>query len=218
MAYNRGSHNVRFGVDLRRMTTGRRAANDPRGRFDFTGDVTGYSVADFMLGLPRTVIPPTDQIQGHVGGWRNGFFVNDVWQASRDFTLSLGLRYELNTPVQTYAGLASMLAEDQETIIPSSFPAPGFKFTNPNNKDIAPRLGATYRLTDKTVVRAGFGIYYNPNQLNSFTFLTNNPPIAAVATFTNDNPARLLSFENPFGVAGAVGVPDMITPNRHLPN
>ena len=41
----------------------------------------GYSVADFMLGLPRTVIPPTDQIQGHVGGWRNGFFVNDVWQA-----------------------------------------------------------------------------------------------------------------------------------------
>ena len=47
----------------------------------FTGDMTGYSVADFMLGLPRTVITPADQIQGHVGGWRNGFFVNDVWQA-----------------------------------------------------------------------------------------------------------------------------------------
>src|SRR6266496_3243480 len=54
MAYNRGSHNVRTGFDLRRMATGRRAANDPRGRFDFTGDITGYSVADFMLGLPRT--------------------------------------------------------------------------------------------------------------------------------------------------------------------
>jgi hypothetical protein len=77
MAYNRGSHNVRFGFDLRRMATGRRAANDPRGRFDFTGDITGYSVADFMLGLPRTVIPPTDQIQGTSAGWRNGFFVND---------------------------------------------------------------------------------------------------------------------------------------------
>ena len=72
-----------------------------------------------MLGLPRTVITPADQIQGHVGGWRNGFFVNDVWQASRNLTLSLGLRYELNTPVQTYAGLATMLAEDFETIIPS---------------------------------------------------------------------------------------------------
>ena len=151
----RGSHNVRAGFDLRRLATGRRAANDPRGRFDFTGDMTGHAVADFMLGLPRTVIPPTDQIQGHVGGWRNGFFVNDVWQASRDLTLSLGLRYELNTPVQTYAGLASMLAEDFETIIPTSFPAEGFEFHDPNYKDIAPRLGATYRLSEKTVLRAG---------------------------------------------------------------
>jgi len=217
-AYNRGSHNVRFGFDLRRMTTGRRAANDPRGRFDFTGDVSGYSVADFMLGLPRTVIPPTDQIQGHVGGWRNGFFVNDVWQASRNFTLSLGLRYELNTPVQTYVGLASMLAEDQETIIPTSFPSPGFKFTNPNYKDIAPRLGATYRLGNKTVVRAGFGIYYNPNQMNSFTFLTNNPPIAAVSTFSTDLTNPNLSFASPTGVAGPVVTPDMISPTRDLPN
>src|SRR6266508_2971575 len=44
-AYNREAHNVRFGFDLRRLTTGRRAANDPRGRFDFTGDISGYSVA-----------------------------------------------------------------------------------------------------------------------------------------------------------------------------
>ena len=90
------------------------------------------------------------------GGWRDGFFVNDVWQASRDLTFSLGLRYELNTPVQTYAGLASMLSDDFETIIPSSFPAVGFEFSEPNYKDIAPRLGATYRLSDKTVVRAGY--------------------------------------------------------------
>jgi len=217
-AYNREAHNVRFGFDLRRLTTGRRAANDPRGRFDFTGDISGYSVADFMLGLPRTVIPPTDQLQGHVGGWRNGFFVNDVWQASRNLTLSLGLRYELNTPVQTYAGFASMLAEDQETIIPSTFPSPGFKFHNPNYKDIAPRLGATYRLGPKTVVRAGFGIYFNPNQMNSFTFLTNNPPLAAVSTFTNDSANPTLSFTSPTGVAGPAVTPDMISPTRDLPN
>ena len=218
LAYNRGSHNVRAGFDLRRMATGRRAANDPRGLFDFTGDITGYSVADFMLGLPRTVIPPTDQLQGHVGGWRNGFFVNDVWQASRNLTLNLGLRYELNTPVQTYTGLASMLAEDQETIIPSTFPSKGFKFHDPNYKDIAPRLGATYRIGEKTVVRAGFGIYYNPNQMNSFTFLTNNPPLAAVTTYTSDPANPTLSFANPTGPVGPAGRPDVISPTRDLPN
>jgi hypothetical protein len=217
-AYNRGSHNVRAGFDLRRLETGRRAANDPRGRFNFTGDMTGHPVADFMLGLPRTVIPPTDQIQGDVGGWRNGFFVNDVWQASRDLTFSLGLRYELNTPVQTYAGLASMLDTDFETIIPSGFPAVGFEFSEPNHKDFAPRLGATYRLDAKTVLRAGYGIYYNPNQMNSFTFLTNNPPIAAVSTFSSDPANPTLSFERPFGVVGPGGPPDMISPTRQLPN
>src|SRR5580765_1877092 len=217
LAYNHGAHNVRTGFDLRRLTTGRRAANDPRGRFDFTGDITGYSVADFMLGLPRTVITPTDQLQGHVGGWRNGFFINDSWQASRNFTLSLGLRYELNTPVQTYAGYASMLDTDGLTIIPSSFPAKGFQFTEPNYKDIAPRLGVTYRLGAKTVVRAGFGIYYNPNQMNSFTFLTNNPPLAPVSTFTSDPANPTLSFDRPMGVA-AVVTPDMISPTRDLPN
>ncbi|MCA1585117.1 MAG: TonB-dependent receptor, partial [Acidobacteria bacterium] len=218
LAYTRGSHNVRGGFDLRRLATGRRAANDPRGRFDFTGDMTGHPVADFMLGLPLRVIPPTDQIQGHVGGWRNGFFVNDVWQASQNLTLSLGLRYELNTPVQTYAGLASMLAEDQETIIPSSFPAQGFEFHEPNYTDIAPRLGATYRLNEKTVLRAGYGIYYNPNQMNSFTFLTNNPPLAAVTTFTSNSANPTLSLANPSGVAGPVTRPDIISPTRDLPN
>jgi len=217
LAYNRGSHNIRSGFDLRKMATGRRAANDPRGLFNFTGDISGYSVADFMLGLPRTVIPPTDQIQGHVGGWRNGFFVNDTWQTSRNLTLNLGLRYEATSPVQTYAGLASMLAEDLETIIPSTFPSKGFEFTKANN-DFGPRLGAAYRIGDKTVVRAGFGIYFNPNQMNSFTFLTNNPPLAAVTTYTSDPANPTLSFSNPTGPVGPAGRPDMISPTRDLPN
>jgi hypothetical protein len=219
LAWTRGAHNVRTGFDLRKLETGRRAANDPRGRFNFTGDMTGHPVADFMLGLPRTVINPTDQIQGHVGGWRNGFFVNDTWQAGRDLTLNLGLRYELNTPVKTLVGLATMLDESQLNIIPTTLPSPGFEFHEPNYKDIAPRLGATYRLSEKTVLRAGFGIYYNPNQMNSFTFLTNNPPLAAVSTFSNDPTNPTLSFESPLGVAVTSSVaPDMISPTRDLPN
>ena len=80
-----------------------------------------------------------------MGGWRNGFFINDNWQARRNLTLSLGLRYERDTPVQTYAGVADMLAEDFLTIIPSpnlsDYPVKGFEFTEPNNKDWAPQAG-----------------------------------------------------------------------------
>src|SRR4029079_7494663 len=52
LAYTRVACIVRTGLYLRRMPTGGRAANDPRGLFSFTGDITGYSMADFMLGLP----------------------------------------------------------------------------------------------------------------------------------------------------------------------
>jgi hypothetical protein len=218
LSWTKGTHNIRTGFDLRKMATGRRAANSPRGAFNFNGQMTGYSVADFMTGVPNSVGTPVDQVQGHVGQWRNGFFINDVWQATRNMTLSLGLRYERNTPVQTYEGLASMLDVTQTQIIPTSFPAVGFEFHEPNTKDWGPRLGATYRLTEKTVLRAGWGIYYNPNQMNSFTFLTNNPPIAAEFTFNNSPANPTLSFDQPFGTVGPGGPPNMITPNRNLPN
>lgn len=218
LSWTKGKHNIRTGFDLRKMATGRRAANSPRGAFSFNGQMTGYSVADFMVGVPNSVGTPVDQVQGHVGQWRNGFFINDVWQATRNMTLSLGLRYERNTPVQTYEGFASMLDASQTQIIPTSFPAVGFEFHEPNTKDWGPRLGATYRLGEKTVVRAGWGLYYNPNQMNSFTFLTNNPPIAAEFTFNNNPVSPTLSFAQPFGVVGPGGPPNMITPNRNLPN
>jgi Carboxypeptidase regulatory-like domain len=222
LAWTRGSHALRGGFDLRRLETGRRAANDPRGRFDFTGDMTGYAMADFMLGLPRTVIPATDQILGDVGQWRNGIFVNDVWQATRNLTLNLGLRWEMNTPVKTFEGVASMLDTDFETIIPSStlagYPVKDFEFTEGNYADIGPRLGATYRIGDKTVLRSGFGIYYNPNQMNSFTFLTNNPPVAPVTTYTSDPANPTLSFANPTGQLAALPRPDIISPTRELPS
>jgi hypothetical protein len=218
MSYTRGNHNIRTGFDLRRMATGRRAQNSPRGAFTFNGDMTGYSMADLVLGLPRTVSTPADQLLGHVGHWRNGFFINDVWQPTPKMTLSLGLRYELNTVAQTYTGFASMLNAEQTQIIPATFPSPGFRFHEPNHSDLAPRIGATYRLTDNTIVRAGWGIYYNPNQMNTFTFLTNNPPLAAQFTFNNDPTNPTLSLAQPFGVVGPGGPPNVITPNRDLPN
>jgi hypothetical protein len=218
LAYTRESHNIRTGFDARRLETGRRAANSPRGSFTFNGDMTGYSVADLVLGLPRNVTTPVDQLQGHVGGWRTGYFINDTWQASRNLTLNLGVRYELHTPVRTFEGFASMLNAERTGLIPTSFPAKGFEFHEPNRRDFAPRIGAAYRLGEKTVLRSGFGIYYNPNQMNTFTFLTNNPPLAAEFTFVSlpNNPT--LSLASPFGVVGPGGPPNVTSPNRHLPN
>ena len=100
--------------------------------------------------------------------------------------------------MQTYAGLASMLAEDFETIIPSTLPRQGLRVPRAELQGHRARGSAPpIASSEKTVVRAGFGIYYNPNQMNSFTFLTNNPPLAAVTTYTSDPANPTLSFSTP---------------------
>jgi hypothetical protein len=217
LAYSRGSHNIRTGVDLRRLGTGREAANEPRGSFTFNGQMSGHAFADLMLGVPQRVNTPVEQLPGRVAGWRNGFFVNDNWQVRRNVTLSLGLRYELNLPVYTTTGWASMLNEDQTELIPANPPQKGFEFYEARYTDFAPRVGATYRLNDKTVLRAGFGIYYNPNQMNTFTFLTNNPPLSPLYLFTNQTGNPVYTLDHPTGTASATSQPTVTTPTRELP-
>ena len=100
----------------------------------------------------------------------------DKWQVSRKLTLNYGLRYELPTVAYTINGNATELNPHQTAIVGGT---PGFHFTGPQPSTTGRRaLGFAYRITEKTVFRAGGGIYYNPNQTNSYTFLNINPPYA----------------------------------------
>ena len=116
------------------------------------------------------------------------------------------------------AGFARELNATQTAAVPDTVPSPGFRFHDPNHKSFAPRLGLAYRLTDKTVIRAGFGIYYNPNQTNSFTFLTTNPPFGNSTTCTSLPNTPTLSLQNPIGAGCSTSVSqNWITDNWHLP-
>ena len=221
MAWNHGSHNVRFGADLRRLATGRAAVNSPRGIFNFNGQMSGYAPADFILGLPQSVTTPGPEVRGRMAAWRDGFFVNDTWQLSRKLTVNLGLRYELPTVPYTATGYATILNEAQTAILPANPPLPGFKLLlYPNHADFAPRVGLAYRVTPKTVLRSGFGVYYNPNQTNTFTFLNTNPPFSPVYLFTSQPSNPSLSLISPIPSAGPNNTtpPNFTTPAAKLPD
>jgi hypothetical protein len=223
------------GIDIRKLTIGRAAQNGPRGTFTFNGQYSGDPAADFLLGAAQQVVTPYFQIKGSVGQWRDGFFVQDTWQATPKLTLQYGLRYELPTVAYSLNGFGRVLNTDYTALLPASnatsaqnyTPIPGFKFTNPNHENWAPRFGLSYRATDKIVVRAGGGIYYNANHLNAFTLASTNYPYSSAVTFTGNPKGQVanLSFSNPTGgqggaspVAGTPGTyVNAFTDNPYLP-
>jgi hypothetical protein len=139
------------------------------------------------------------QVRGLVAQWRDGFFALDNWQVNRKLTINYGLRYELPTVPYTVNGNATELNPQQTALVPANPPVRGFRLTFPQHKDWAPRFGFAYRLRDTTVIRGGFGIYYNPNQTNSQTFLNTNPPFADYRTYTANQTTPNISLANPLG-------------------
>ena len=212
VSYVHGKHNIMAGVELRKMTINREAVNDSRGAFSFNasdpsdGISTGLDAADFVLGLANNSQTPVFPTNGAIGEWRDGFFVLDNWRPIEKLTINYGLRYELPTVPYSLNGYARILNADETALIPTSSatlagdfkPTPGFKFHGPNHTDWAPRLGLDYRLSNASVIRGGFGIYYNANQLNTYTLTTQNFPLSAfVNYFSASGSSNLLTLANP---------------------
>ncbi|MBS1822842.1 MAG: TonB-dependent receptor [Acidobacteria bacterium] len=198
ISYTMGKHALMAGVSFRKMTIGRSAANTARGQFVFdatldknkaTGGI-GDGAAAFIGGNPTSYTSPYFQVKGSIGQWRDGFFVQDTWQVSQNLTLQLGLRYELPQVAYSLNGVGRIMDPTLTTLYPqiggttplNAQKYPGFKFSGSNHDNISPRLGFSYRATDKIVVRGGGGIYYNANQLNSYTLSSTNYPYSAVVT------------------------------------
>jgi hypothetical protein len=230
LSWTHGKHTIMAGVELRKLTIGRQATNDPRGSFTFSGAAptdtgntsTGYGAADFVLGLAQSSQTPVLPVKGSIGEWRDGFFVLDNWQPFSKLTLNYGLRYELPTVPYSLNGYARILNPSETALIPSSNatvaadfkPTPGFKFNGPNHDDWAPRIGFAYRATDNTTLRGGFGIYYNANQLNTYTLTTQNYPLSASVNYFT-TAGNLLSLSNPSPGAGS-GSPKAGIPGTHV--
>ncbi len=150
----------------------------------FTGSQTGSAWADFLLGWPNQVqiavtalpgIRPGEQFT-RLNAWRLHSFFTDDWKVSSRLTVSLGLRWELNSPIRDIRGLTPNF----DLVTGQIFPPPGTSgdLYNWNYHHFAPRVGLAWRPFggDKTVLRASYGVFYNVNMYNNITVMTINPP------------------------------------------
>ena len=156
VSWTHGKHTIMAGVELRKLTIGRQATNDPRGSFTFSGAGPDRSrlhqhrlwSCGLCPGLGSKFTDSVLPVKGSIGEWRDGFFVLDNWQPFSKLTLNYGLRYELPTVPYSLNGYARILNADETALIPASNatvaanfkPTPGFKFNGPNHNDWAPRV------------------------------------------------------------------------------
>jgi hypothetical protein len=197
---NRGAHSIRFGFDYRIDQRNNTNYGNVSPSFTFgtgwtngpldsdTAPPMGAGFAAFLLGLPtggsisRNVSPAVqDKLMG--------LFVQDDWKLSRKLTVTVGLRYERQSPTTerynrslrgfdyatanpiSAAALANYATSPIDEVPVTSFKTVGGlqfagvngvprQYWNTNTLNFAPRIGLAYLISPTLVVRAGYGIFY----------------------------------------------------------
>jgi outer membrane receptor protein involved in Fe transport len=147
----------------------------------------GNGLADFMLGLPQSGTAEIGTSLGWFDESQVAGYIQDDWKIAPRLTINLGLRYDFdNPPVTAKGALYDVLLNK---------PIPGT--WNTNYGDWGPRVGFSWGVLNKTVIRAGYGIYYAPILYNNLQFALLYSP-NAIAESSSINIANPTTIENLF--------------------
>jgi carboxypeptidase family protein/TonB-dependent receptor-like protein len=190
----KGEHNVRFGTDIYYQALNHTQPEisggtsfGARGGFQFRsgptqilGGPTGNqynAFGAFLLGLPsqigrlKLVEPYTTRMSEY------SLYVRDQWQASPKLTLSYGTRWEyFPIPTRADRGLERYDVNTNQMLIGGVGTVPTDLGVSVSKTLFAPRLGATFRVNERMVLRAGFGITNDPYSL-ARPLRTNHPEV-----------------------------------------
>ncbi|MSV30788.1 MAG: hypothetical protein EXQ52_18880 [Bryobacterales bacterium] len=185
------------------------------------GSAVGNGIASLLIGTPssgNTTLVPAGSSQTPYYGF---YFQDDIRLSSR-VTVNLGLRYDLKLPaterfnnMSRWAFGATNPIEAAARAAYARNPIPelpadqfrvigGLTFANPNDRraakadknDWAPRIGLTFKLTEKTVIRTGYGIFFDYWSVGDFGmdgFSSSTPMVASL-----DGVTPLNVYNNPF--------------------
>ena len=166
-AWTRGRHLAKFGFDLRLLQQNAYRDIESHGFFNFTGLLLGNPLEELLLGALTETGGATENNPQHLRSRSYGFFVNDTWRARPDLALTLGLRYEYNSPAVDAANRADVYNLATGSLVQlgqSGFPRGGY---HPDYHNLAPRIGLAWspRGRNTSVFRAAYGIHYDQSPL-----------------------------------------------------
>ena len=179
----RGSHTLKFGIEYRNMINTFHSVSGGAGQFGFasleTGVLTansGSPIASFLLGLVDNgteTLRSIDVASAIQQAWI--WHIGDTWKVSPKLTINYGLRWDMFTPSSEKHDVLSFL--DPAAVNPSAGGRLGslafggsrwgdvsFGSRHPEDtfhNGFGPRIGIAYSPIEKTVIRTGYGIFYD---------------------------------------------------------
>jgi hypothetical protein len=154
-----GSHDVKFGAQYQLGEHYREDQRFMNGQFSFTSD-RPFNASDPSTYPERLTIRVPQMVQLLSRTHSLGLYLQDKWLVNRDLTLSLGLRYDVHV---------SPLTEQWNPF----FDDPGRYPVDKNN--VQPRVGFAYSLGPASVVRGGYGMFYEKQWIDRFENYPLNP-------------------------------------------
>ena len=204
-------HVMKWGFEYDRTRFNQPFFNNNRGTFNFTGSLPRAPLADFLLGQLNAATRQVGWNRNYLRATSMGAFFNDDFKVRPNLTLNLGLRYELDLiPSDRYNHLTNFVPEIGKVVLAFNDPsvadvvasaglqdrvtyadAVGLprSLVNPDYNNFAPRFGLAWTpfKNRKTVIRGGYGIFYNNFLLNPFrNTLQNTFPYAQTETYTHN--------------------------------
>ena len=165
--WTRGRHLVKSGFDLRLLQQNAYRDIESRGFFNFTGLLLGNPLEELLLGAPTETGGATENNPQHLRSRSYDLFVNDTWRARPDLALTLGLRYEYNSPAVDAANRADVYNPATGSLVQlgqDGFPRGGY---HSDYRDVAPQIGLAWSPGGRntTVLRAAYGVHYDQSSL-----------------------------------------------------
>ena len=201
VTWTRGNHNWKFGAGFSPYQENLKYGFYLNGEFDFyTGTSTGSGndFADFLLGVPdayfQNALAPSN-----IRSKSTYLFGQDEWHATKSLVLTIGLRYEYNSPKFDTEGRSFSVIPGLQSqrfvnappglVFPGDRGAPtGTNF--PDKKNFAPRFGFAWDPTGtgKTSVRGGGGIFYDILKGEDNLQFNGQPPFVGSAGLYYNSP------------------------------
>jgi len=163
----RAPHLFKLGFDFRLLQQNAWRDIESHGFFNFTGLLLGNPLEELLLGAPTETGGARENNPQHLRTHSDDFFASDYWRIRPGLTLTLGLRYEYNSPAADAAGRADVYNPATGSLVQlgqGGFPRGGY---NPDRRNFAPRLGLAWSPGQygATVLRAAYGIYHDQSSL-----------------------------------------------------